>query len=72
MQLWIAKVYNPTRAVSSVPISIKIDHVTVSNNHVYELYYDTFHVFLNSQNPPTPSHTTNACTDICGSTNCIF
>lgn len=36
------------------------------------MYYDTFDVFMNSQNPPTPIHTTNGCQDTCGSTDCIF
>ena len=56
MQLWIAKVFNPAAAVTSVPISIKIDHVVVASNDVYELYYDTFDLFMNSQTPaPTYS-----------------
>jgi len=70
MQLWIAKIFNPAVAVTSIPISIKIDHVMVSNNNVFELYYDTFEVFMNSQNPPTPVHTTNGCQDRCGGSNC--
>lgn len=35
MQLWIAKVFNPANPVTSIPISIKIDHVSVSTNDVY-------------------------------------
>jgi hypothetical protein len=49
MQLWMAKIFNPAVAVTSLPISIKIDHVVVATNDIYELYYDTFDVFMNSQ-----------------------
>ena len=72
MQVWIAKIYNPTAAVTSVPISIRIDHIQVSTNHIYEMYYDTFDLFMNSQNPPTATNVVNDCQDTCGSTNCIF
>jgi len=34
MRVYIAKVFNPTIAVTSIPISIRIQHVTVSNNNV--------------------------------------
>jgi len=65
MRLWIAKVFNPTTAVTSVPISIKIDHVTVSNNHVEEIYYDTFHLFMNSQTPTPTASTVDNCNTYC-------
>ena len=52
----MAKVFNPNIAVTSVPISIRINHVQVSTNHVYELYYDTFDVFLNSQTASTTNY----------------
>ena len=56
MQVWIARFMNPAIAVTSFPISIKIDHVEVATNDIYELYYDTFDVFMNSQTPaPTYS-----------------
>lgn len=54
MRVWIAKVFNPGVAVTSVPISIRINHVVVASNDVYELYYDTYDVFMNSQTP-TPT-----------------
>lgn len=57
----MAKIYNPATAVTSVPISIKIDHVSVSTNDVYELYYDTFDVFMNSQNPAPTYSVTEDC-----------
>lgn len=49
MTVYIAKVFNPAIAVTSVPISVKIQHVEVSSNKIYELYYDTYDVFMNSQ-----------------------
>lgn len=61
MQFWIAKVYNPAIAVTSVPISIRIEHVQVSTNNIFELYYDTFDVFMNTQNVGTLSHTSYDC-----------
>jgi hypothetical protein len=65
MRLWIAKVFNPAAAVTSVPISIKIDHVSVSTNDITELYYDTFDLFMNSQaNNPTVFQT-SSCKDVC-------
>lgn len=68
MQVWIAKVFNPAIAVTSVPISIKIDHVVVASNDVYELYYDTFDLFMNSQNP-TPSYSVvEGCQSSCSCT----
>jgi hypothetical protein len=67
MRVWIAKVYNPAIAVTSLPISIRINHVVVATNDIYELYYDTFDVFMNSQNP----NPTYAVTDGCyGGTGC--
>jgi len=51
MTLYIAKVFNPSIAVTSVPITVKIQHVEVSTNNIYELYEDTYDVFMNSQNP---------------------
>ena len=51
MTFYIAKVFNPAIAVTSVPISVRIQHVEVATNNVYELYHDTYDVFMNSQNP---------------------
>ena len=51
MTIYIAKVFNPAIAVTSVPISVKIQHVDVATNNVFELYYETYDVFMNSQNP---------------------
>ena len=67
MRLWITKVWNPTRAVISIPISIKIDHVTVSNNNVDELYYETFDVFMNSQTPAPTASGVEDCRASCSS-----
>ena len=66
MQLWIAKVYNPAIAVTSVPISIRIEHIQVSTNNVYELYYDTFDVFMNTQNVGTLTNTSYDCQNFNG------
>ena len=63
MRLWIAKVFNPAVAVTSVPISMKVDHVTVATNDVYELYYDTFDVFMNSQTASPVADTSYGCRD---------
>ena len=51
MTLYIAKVFNPSIAVTSAPISVRIQHVDVATNNVFELYHDTYDVFMNSQNP---------------------
>jgi len=61
MKVWIAKVFNPDIAVTSVPISIRIEHVEVSTNNIYELYYDTFDLFMNTQNVGTLSHVSYDC-----------
>jgi hypothetical protein len=65
MRLWIAKVFNPAAAVTSVPISIKIDHVAVTTNDITELYYDTFHLFMNSQSNSPTVFQTSSCRDVC-------
>ena len=57
----MARIYNPTRAVVSIPLSIRINHVSVSTNDVYELYYDTFDLFMNSQNPAPLADSSRAC-----------
>lgn len=74
MRMWLARIYNPATAVTSVPISIKIDHVVASSNDVYELYYDTFDVFMNSQTPnPTYSQTLDCMSNYgCGGSCTIF
>lgn len=51
MKVFIAKIFNPNIAVTSFPISIRIQHVQVATNNVQELYHDTYDVFMNSQNP---------------------
>lgn len=51
MRVFIAKIFNPAIAVTSIPITVRIQHVEVSTNNVYELYHDTYDVFMNSQNP---------------------
>lgn len=63
MRLWIAKVFNPTNPVTSVPISIRMNHVVVATNDVYELYYDTFDVFMNSQTPAPIGNYASGCQD---------
>lgn len=35
MRLRMARIYNPARAVVSVPISVRINHVVVATNDVY-------------------------------------
>lgn len=72
MQLWIAKVFNPAIAVTSVPISIKIDHVVVASNDVYELYYDTFDLFMNSQNPAPTYSAVEGCQSGAGCISCTI
>ena len=61
MEIWIAKVFNPAIAVTSVPISVRMEHVEVSTNNIYELYYDTFDTFMNSQNVGSLTHNTIDC-----------
>lgn len=61
MKVRMARIYNPTRAVISVPISVRIDHVQVSTNNVNELYYDTFDLFMNSQDPAPLGNNTVSC-----------
>ena len=61
MRFWIAKVFNPSIAVTSIPISIRINHVQVSTNNVYQLYYDTFDLFMNSQSNSASTFNTIGC-----------
>lgn len=35
MKIRMARIYNPSRAVISIPMSVKINHVVVSTNDVY-------------------------------------
>jgi hypothetical protein len=72
MRLWIAKVYNPAIGVTSLPISISINHVVVATNDIYELYYDTFDVFMNSQNPNPTFYATNDCQVGYGCSSCTI
>lgn len=66
MEIWIAKVFNPAIAVTSVPISVRMEHVEVSTNNIYELYYDTFDTFMNSQNVGSLTHNTIGCQSYSG------
>jgi hypothetical protein len=61
MKVFIAKIFNPAIDVTSLPLSIKIDHVTVATNNVEELYYDTYDVFMNSQDSAASADTTLDC-----------
>lgn len=61
MRLRMARIFNPARAVVSVPISVRINHVVAATNDVYELYYDTFHLFMNSQNSAPLADTVRGC-----------
>ena len=61
MKIRMARIYNPSRAVVSIPISVRINHVTVSTNDVTELYYDTFDIFMNSQNPVPLADSSRGC-----------
>ena len=64
MRVFIAKIFNPDIAVTSVPISIRVQHVTVSTNNVQDLYYDTYDCFMNSQfAAPSTNLTRNARSD---------
>ncbi|CAM6005532.1 unnamed protein product [Sphagnum balticum] len=56
MMFYIAKVFNPAVAVTSVPISLRIDHISVANNAITKIFYDTFDLFLNSQPPATANN----------------
>lgn len=49
MQVYIGKVWNPATAVKSVEIKVQINHVGNSTNRVYELYRDSFELFLDPQ-----------------------
>ena len=61
MKVRMARIYNPTNAVQSIPFSVKIEHVTVATNNVEELYYDTYHLFMNSQTPSPAADQTRNC-----------
>lgn len=61
MKVRMARIFNPSRAVTSIPFTVRINHVTVSNNDVFELYYDTFDLFMNSQNPAPLADSSRAC-----------
>jgi len=61
MRVYIAKVFNPSIAVTSVPISIRIQHVTATSNNVEDIYFDTYDTFMNSQTPtPVANNTRSA------------
>jgi hypothetical protein len=61
MRVYIAKVFNPSIAVTSVPISIRIQQVTATNNNVEDIYFDTYDTFMNSQTPtPVANNTRSA------------
>ena len=57
----MVRIYNPATTVVSVPLSVRIDHVVVATNHVFELYYDTYDVFMNSQAPAPAGDSTVNC-----------
>ncbi len=61
MKVRMARIYNPSRAVASIPFTVRINHVSVSTNDVYELYYDTFDLFMNSQTPAILADSSRAC-----------
>ena len=60
----MARIYNPSRAVQSIPLSVRIVHVSVSTNDVYELYYDTFDLFMNSQTPAPAADSSRNCNSV--------
>lgn len=57
----MARIYNPANGVQSIPLSVKIVHVTVATNHVHELYYHTYDLFMNSQTPSPAADETRNC-----------
>lgn len=59
LKVYMARIFNPTVAVTSVPITVRINHVTTSNNNVEELYEDTYDVFMNTL-AATPATDTSA------------
>lgn len=61
MKVRMAKIFNPSRAVASIPLTMRIVHVTVATNHVHELYHDTFDLFMNSQTPSPAADQTRNC-----------
>jgi hypothetical protein len=50
--IYVFRVWNPAATLSSVPITVKIDHVEVMTGNIYPLYKQTFRIFLdpNAQN----------------------
>lgn len=47
--MFIARIHNPTRAVKSVPLSVRMFEVEEATNNIYERYYETFDLFVNGQ-----------------------
>jgi hypothetical protein len=64
LKVRMARIYNPSRAVQSIPLSVRIVHVSVSTNDVYELYYDTFDLFMNSQTPAPAADSSRNCNSV--------
>jgi hypothetical protein len=60
MQIYIGKVWNPVSPVKSVEISIQINHVQNGTNRVFELYRDSFELFLDPQNTVSPGLLANS------------
>ena len=61
MKVRMVRIYNPATTVVSVPISIKIDSIVAATNHIYEKYYDTFDLFMNSQAPAPSADSSSNC-----------
>lgn len=46
LSVYVFKVWNPDLPHSSVPITVKIDHIDRSTGYIYPLYKQTYRVFL--------------------------
>lgn len=46
LSVYVFKVINPILSHSSVPITVKIDHIDTATGYIYPLYKQTYRVFL--------------------------
>ncbi len=46
LSVYVFKVINPVISHSSVPITVKIDHIDTATGYIYPLYKQTYRVFL--------------------------
>lgn len=46
LSVYIFKVLNPALSHSSVPVTVKIDHIEVATGNIFPLYKQTYRIFL--------------------------